>query len=86
MKKICLLGYMKVHGGIQRNIVNISNYLCNSYEIYIVNLDEECEIPYSLNEKVHVISLNVNNHWQEFVGLWKAFSKVKPDVVIGGWL
>lgn len=77
---------MKSHGGIQRNIVNISNYLCHDYKIYIINFDDECEIAYELNKNVEVISLSTNGHWNELVAMKACFSKIKPDLVIGFWL
>lgn len=86
MKRICLIGYLHCHGGIQRNIVNIGNALSDSYEVVFINLESKLFIPYRYNSNIRVVTVGASNHLLEFIYLYRILKEIKPDVVIGFWL
>lgn len=84
--RICFLGYMTVHGGIQRNIINLGNLLSDDFEIIIISMGQRVYVPYKKKSNIRVIPLLTKGHFQETLKLYKILRNLKPDIVVGFWL
>lgn len=65
MRIIYLYPSLAIWGGIERVLVDKMNYLVRQYgyEVYMITSDQgEHSIPYTLDEKVHFIDLNIRFH------------------------
>ena len=74
MKIIYLYPSLAIWGGIERILVNKMNYLVRheDYEVYMITSDQgQHSIPYDLDERVHLIDLNIRFHTRYRYKLWR---------------
>jgi glycosyltransferase involved in cell wall biosynthesis len=74
MRIVYLYPSLAVVGGIERILVDKMNYLVHheGYEVYMVTSDQgQHPIPYDLDERVHLIDLNIRFHSRYQYKLWR---------------
>lgn len=74
MKIIYLYPSLAIWGGIERILVNKMNYLVRheDYDVYMITSDQgQHSIPYDLDERVHLIDLNIRFHTRYRYKLWR---------------
>ena len=57
MKKITILSLHLNHGGIEKYISNVSNLLCNDFNVNIVSVYKICDPVYNIDSKVNITYL-----------------------------
>lgn len=74
MKLVYLYHSLAIWGGIERILVDKMNYLVRhyGYEVYMITSDQgQHTVPYSLDERVHLIDLNIRFHRRYRYKWWR---------------
>lgn len=74
MRLVYLYPALAVWGGVERILVDKMNYLVRQYgyEVYMITSDQgQHKIPYDLDERVHLIDLNIRFHQRYRYKWWR---------------
>jgi len=74
MKIVYLYSSLAITGGVERVLVDKMNYLVNhyGYDVYMISSDQgQHPVPYRLDERVHLLDLQIRFHTQYQYRGWK---------------
>lgn len=80
MKIVYLYSSLAITGGIERVLIDKMNYLVNryGYEVYMITSDQgQHTIPYQLDERIHLLDLQIRFHAQYRYRGWQRMKEAR---------
>ena len=80
MKIVCLYSSLAIAGGVERVLVDKMNYFVShyGYEVYMITSDQgQHPVPYQLDERVHLLDLQIRFHTQYQYRRWQRLKEAR---------